>query len=101
MMKGLVALLVVIIAIAAVGMLAQLGAFGGAWFYHQRGLYDDEINWLETFKPVMPWERGIERLIARRERERVERALYADRIDRAVHLFRAARSRARAVGIPM
>lgn len=98
-MKGLVGLLVFVIAIAAAGLLAEAGAFGGAWILHQRGLYDDEIRWLEGCQPVLRWEQGVGRLIARRDRERVERAVYADRLDRAVHLFRDAR--ARAAGGPM
>jgi hypothetical protein len=88
-----------VVAIAA--MLAEVGAFGGAWVLHQRGLYDDEIRWLEGFQPAMPWDRGVGRLIFLRDRDRVERALYADRLDRAVHLFREARSRSRAAGGPM
>ena len=94
--KGLVALVTLIIALATAALLAEAGAFGGAWLLHQQGLYDDEIRWLAGFQPIMRWERGLARRIARREAERVERALAADRIDRAVHLFRAARSRTRA-----
>ena len=100
-MKPLAALVVLVIAIALAALLLEAGAFGGAWVMRQRGLYDDEVRWLESFRPVMRWERGVARLIARRERERIERALLADRIDRAVHLFRAARAGARAAGGPM
>lgn len=100
-MKALVGLLLLLVAVAAAGLLAEAGAFGGAWVLHQRGLYDDEIRWLETFQPLMPWERGVPRLLSRRVRDRVERALYADRVDRAVHLFHDARVRARAAGAPM
>lgn len=100
-MKALVGLLLVLVAAATAGLLAEAGAFGGAWVLHQRGLYDDEIQWLEAFRPMMPWERGVERLLARRVRDRVERALYADRLDRAAHLFQDARARARASGGPM
>ena len=90
-----------VVAAAAIGLLAEAGAFGGAWILHGRGLYDDEIHWLERWQPVLPWDAGVGRLIARRDRDRVERALYADRLDRAVHLFQAARARARAAGGPM
>lgn len=100
-MKPVVALLALVLAIAVAALLAEAGAFGGAWIIHGRGLYDDEIRWLQGFQPLMRWEKGVARLIARRERERVERALQADRLDRAVHLFRAARSQARAAGGPM
>lgn len=100
-MKALVGLLVVLVAVATACLLAEVFAFGGAWVLHQRGLYDDEIGWLETFQPFMPWERGVSRLLTRRSRDRVERALYADRIDRAVRLFQDARVRARASGGPM
>jgi hypothetical protein len=96
--KALVGLLVVLVAIATAALLAEVCAFGGAWVIHQRGLYDDEIRWLETFQPLMPWERGVGRLLGQRSRDRVERALYADRIDRAVHLFQDARLRARESG---
>ena len=97
-MKPLVALLTLVLAIAVVALLAEASAFGGAWVIHGRELYDDEIRWLQGFEPLMRWEKGVARLIARRERERIERALQGDRLDRAVHLFRAARSRARAAG---
>lgn len=97
-MKPLVGLLSIVLAAAVAALLAEAGAFGGAWLMHGRGLYDDEIRWLQSFQPFMGWEKGVARLIARRERERIERALEADRVDRAVHLFRAARSQARAAG---
>lgn len=100
-MKGLIGLLILVMVVASVGLLAEAGAFGGAWLLHRRGLYDDEIRWLEACQPVLPWEQEVGRLIARRDRERVERALYADRLDRAVHLFQNARARARAAGGPM
>ena len=100
-MKGLIGLLILVMVVATVGLLAEVGAFGGAWILHQRGLYDDEIRWLEASQPVLPWEQGVERLLARRDCDRVERALYADRLDRAVHLFRDARMRARTAGGPM
>ncbi len=97
-MKPLVVLLTLALAIAVAALFAEAGAFGGAWITHGRGLYDDEIRWLEGFQPLMRWEKGVARLIARRERERIERALQADRLDRAVHLFRAARSQASVSG---
>lgn len=100
-MKGLIGLLILVMVVAIAGLLAEAGAFGGAWVLHHRELYDDEIRWLEGFQPLLPWDQGIGRLIARRDRDRVERALYADRLDRAVHLFREARTRARSVGGPM
>ena len=100
-MKALLGLLLVLVAIATACLLAEVGAFGGAWFLHQRGLYDDEITWLETFQPFMPWEKGVARLMSRRARDRVERALYADRIDRAVLMFRDARAKMRGWGVPM
>jgi len=95
-MKPLVGLLALALALAVGALLAEACAFGGAWIFHRRGFYDDEIHWLEAFQPVMRWEKGVARLIGRREQERIERALDADRLDRAVHLFRAARGRARA-----
>ncbi len=98
-MKPLVGLLTLVLAVAIAALLAEGGAFGGAWIMHGRGLYDDEIRWLESLQPVMRWEKGVARLLARRERERIERALQADRVDRALHLFRAARSRSRAGGV--
>jgi hypothetical protein len=99
--KGLIGLIILVMVVATAGLLAEAGAFGGAWILHQRGLYDDEVRWLEGARPLLPWEQGVGRLIARRDRDRVERALYADRLDRAVHLFREARVRARAAGGPM
>lgn len=100
-MKVLVGLFVVIVAVAAACLLAEALAFGGAWVLHHRGLYDDEIHWLESLQPVMPWEKGVTRLTTQRVRDRVERVLYADRIDQAVHLFADARARARDAGRPM
>ena len=97
-MKPLVALLTLVLAIAVVALVAEAGAFGGAWIMHGRELYDDEIRWLQGFEPIMRWEKGVARLTARRERERIERALQSDRLDRAVQLFRAARSRVRTAG---
>jgi hypothetical protein len=99
--KGLIGLLILVMVVATGGLLAEACAFGGAWILHQRGLYDDEIGWLESARPLLPWEQGVGRLIAGRDRDRVERALYADRLDRAVHLFQEARLRARAAGGPM
>jgi hypothetical protein len=100
-MKALIGLLTLIVVVAVVGLLAQTCAFGGAWFLHNRGYFDDEIRWLQTFRPILPWERGIEERLVLRESERIERALYADHLDRAVQLFRAARLRARRAGMPL
>lgn len=100
-MKPVVAVLSLAVVVAVAALLLEGGAFGGAWVMHGRGLYDDEIRWLQGFQPLMRWEKGVARLIARRERERIERALQADRLDRAVHLFRAARAQARAAGTAM
>lgn len=97
-MKALVGLLTLVLAVAVAALIAEGCTFGGAWVMHRRGLYDDEIRWLDGLRPLMRWERGVGRLLARRERERIERALQADRIDRAVHLFRAARVGARSTG---
>ncbi len=99
-MKPLVGLLTLLLAAALAALALEAAAFGGAWVMHRRGLHDDEIRWLAGFQPVMRWEKGLDRLIARRERERLERALGAGRLDRAVHLFRAARARVRAAGGP-
>jgi hypothetical protein len=100
-MKVLAAILLGVMIAAAVGLITQACAYGGAWVYNRQGLYDDEISWLEGFRPVMRWDRGLAPFIAKRDRERVERALYANRIDRAVRLFRSARTRARASAGPM
>lgn len=97
-MKGLTALLMLALVVAVAALIAEAGTFGGAWVMHRRGLYDDEIRWLEGCRPLMRWEKGVGRLIVRRQRERVERALIADRLDRAVHLFRAARAGELAAG---
>ena len=98
-MKLLVVIITFGLVVAIVALIAEACAFGGAWIMHRRGLYDDEIHWLEGLQPVMRWEKGVARLIARRERERIERALATDRVDRAVHLFRDARARARSGGV--
>jgi hypothetical protein len=97
-MKALFVLFALALAVALTGLLLEAAAFGGAFVLHQRSLYDDEIRWLDGFRPMMRWERGVERLAARRRSERIERALHGDRIDRAVHLFREARQTARRTG---
>ena len=94
-------LLVLVLAVAGLGLLAEACAFGGAWLLHGHGLFDDEIHWLTTCQPLMPWEPGVARLIAQRDRDRVERALYSDRLDRAVHMLQEARARLRTTGQPM
>jgi len=99
--KVLAVLVALIIAVAAGALLAEAGAFGGAWALHQQGRYDDEIHWLASFEPLMRWEPSVGRRIEHLEAERLRRALDADRVDRAVHLFRAARVRARAAGAAM
>jgi hypothetical protein len=97
-MKPMVALISLVLVLAVAALLAEACAFGGAWIMHRQELYDDEIRWLEGLAPVMRWEKGVVRLITRRERERIDRALAADRIDRAVHLFQDARARAQLEG---
>jgi len=97
-MKPLAALITLVLVVAIAALLAEACTFGGAWFMHSRDLYDDEIRWLEGCQPLMRWEKGVSRLIAKRERERIERALADDRIDRAVHLFRDARTHSRSGG---
>lgn len=98
-MKPLVVIITIGLLVAILALIAETFAFGGAWIMNRRGLYDDEIHWLEGLQPVMRWEKGVARLIARRERERIERALATDRVDRAVHLFRDARARVRSGGV--
>jgi len=93
-MKPLAALITLVLVAAIAALLAEACTFGGAWYMHAHELYDDEIQWLEGCQPWMRWEKGVSRLIAQRERERIDRALADDRIDRAVHLFQDARARA-------
>lgn len=100
-MKAIVVLLSLVLVAAVGALLAEGCAFGGAWFLNRHEQYDDEIAWLERLEPLMRWEKGVSRLIARRERERMERALAADRIDRAVHLYQDARGRSGARGQEM
>jgi hypothetical protein len=96
--KVLAVLVGLVIAVAAGALLGEAGAFGGAWILHQQGRYDDEIRWLASFEPLMRWEPSVARRMEHLETERLRRALDADRVDRAVHLFRAARARAGAGG---
>ena len=100
-MKPVIVLLSLAVAVAVAALLLEAGAFGGAWYMNGRGLYDDEIRWLQGFQPLMRWEKGVARLIQKREHERIERALKSERVDRAVHLFRAAWAQARASGAGM
>lgn len=100
-MKWLIGLLILALTIAATGLLIEAAVFGGAWMLHRNGDLAGEIRWLEAYAPVMGWERGLEPLIAQRYRERVQRALGEDRMDRAVTSFRAARAQCRSRGIAL
>jgi hypothetical protein len=95
-MKGLAILLIMLLSIA---IAIEVAAVGGAWWLHRQGRVDDEIAWLETLRPVMPWDRAVEGQIDKLRIERVRRELDADRLDRAVHAFRLARARAKSRGL--
>ena len=100
-MKALFGLFALALAVAVTGLLLEAATFGGAFVLHQRGLLDDEIRWLDSFRPMMGWEKGLDRLATRRRSERLERALRDERVDRAVHLFREARATSRRTGQPL
>ncbi|HYM82281.1 MAG TPA: hypothetical protein VEY91_12835 [Candidatus Limnocylindria bacterium] len=89
----------VAVAALVVVVLLQVAAMGGAAYFHGQKRYDDEIAWLEGLQPALVWERGIDRELDKRYRERLAAALQTGRLDRAVHAFRQARARTHALGV--
>jgi hypothetical protein len=88
----------VAVAALVVAVLLQLVTVAGASYFHRQQRYDDEIAWLEGLQPVLVWERGIDRELDKRYRERLAAELQSGRLDRAVHAFRQARARTQALG---
>ena len=94
-MKGLAVFVGLVLAAC---VLAQAAAVGGSWWLHRQGRLEDEIAWLQAFKPMLPWERGLDAQIDKLCRDRIRRELGAEGVDGAVHALRLARARARALG---
>jgi hypothetical protein len=82
-------LLVLVVAL----MLFEVGVLVHAWSLHRKAQWEDEISWLETMQPWLPWERGVDAQLDRLYRERVRRDLDAGQLAPAVQAFRAARTR--------
>jgi hypothetical protein len=95
-MKGLAILVIVALSIA---VLIEAAAIGGAWWLHRQGRIADEIEWLQSFQPVMKWDRALDGQIDRLYRERVRQELNGDRLDRAVQALRWARARYQSRGL--
>jgi hypothetical protein len=94
-MKRLIGFVLMLLVLALV---LESVALGGAWLLRRQGKYDQEIRWLETLQPVLIWERNLDAQLDNLYRERIQRELEADRIDRAVRELRVARVRARVRG---
>jgi len=84
------AVLIVVVAL----MLFEIGVLVHAWSLHRKAQWEDEISWLETMQPWLPWERGVDSQLDRLYRERVRRELESGQLAPAVQAFRAARTRA-------
>jgi hypothetical protein len=82
-------LLIVVLALFAL----ELTVLGRAWMLHRAARWEDEIAWLETMRPWVPWERGLEAQIDRLYRERVRRELDASHLTGALEALRVARRR--------
>jgi len=83
-------LLILVVAL----MLFEIGVLVHAWSLHRKGQWEDEISWLETMQPWLPWERGVDSQLDRLYRERVRRDLDSGQLAPAVQSFRLARTRA-------
>jgi hypothetical protein len=87
------ALAIVLVSLLGLCLILEVAAVGGAWLLRGRGLEDEEIAWLEGWRPVLVWDTALDRQIGKLYRERIRRALATDRIDRAVVALRQARGR--------
>jgi hypothetical protein len=74
-------------------ILLQVSAIGGSWWLRGRRLHDQEIAWLERFRPVLVWDSALEPQIERLYRERIRRDLDQGRLDLAVTSLRKALGR--------
>lgn len=92
--------LVVFIGLVLVAcVLVQAAAVGGSWWLHRQGRLEDEIAWLEGFRPFLSWERGLDAQIDKLYRDRIRIELGGEGVDRALHALRLARARAKARGV--
>jgi hypothetical protein len=87
------ALVIVLVALLGMCLLLEATAVAGAWWLARQASYDEEIGWLESWKPVLVWDSALARQIGKRYRDRLRRDLDSNRIDRAVVSLRQARAR--------
>lgn len=81
-----------VLGIAMVALLLQTAAVGGAWVLSRQGRYEEQIHWLQQFRPILVWDNGVQGEIAKRYRSWIAEELKADRLDRAVTVLRNARA---------
>ena len=86
-------LAIVLVALLGVCLLLEATAVAGAWWLARQGSYDEEIGWLDSWKPVLVWDSALAGQIGKRYRDRLRRDLDANRIDKAVLSLRQARAR--------
>lgn len=87
------ALAVVLVLLLGLCVLLQAAAVAGAWWWSNHGDDDQAIAWLESFRPILVWDSGLDGQIAKLYRDRIRRDLDAGRIDKAVVSLRLARAR--------
>jgi hypothetical protein len=87
------ALGVVLAVLVGGAVILQATAVGGAWWLRGQDRHDEEIAWLEGFRPVLVWDSALDGHIRKLYKERIRRDLDQGRIDKAVASLRKARAR--------
>jgi hypothetical protein len=83
---------IVLATLLGLGVVLEAVALGGAWWLGSQGQHDEEIAWLEGWRPVLVWDRALPGQLDKLYRARVRRDLDASQIDRAVFSLREARA---------
>jgi len=83
---------ILLVSLLGLCVLLQAAAVGGAWWLGSQDKHDDEIAWLEGWRPVLVWDGALPGQIDKLYRARVRRDLDASQIDRAVVSLREARA---------
>jgi len=82
----------VLLSLLGLCVLLQAIAVLGAWWLGSQDQRDDQIAWLEGWRPVLVWDGALPGQIDQLYRARVRRDLDASQIDRAVVSLRQART---------